>query len=135
MRAGAEPSSLWIRVLRPRPASLLAVLALLGAACGAEPERPEAELRRTVERIVRGIVAKDPHAVLEYIAPEYRGEDGLRYIDVQSILLSFLLRDGSVRAKLESLEVDPAGADGSHRVRATLRFGQGPTGDPGPTVC
>ncbi len=110
---------------RPSSARLYAVSAALVLACNLAQRSPEEDLRQILRALVVAIEQKDPEAVLQRVAFEYRGEDGLGYPEVKAIVLTFLLREEPIGARLTQLSVEPAGTDSRRRVRARLLFARG----------
>ena len=110
---------------RRSSAHLYAATAALVLACGAPQRAPEAELQQIVRAVVLAIEEKDPEAVLQPVALEYRGEDGLGYPEVRAIVLTFLLREEPIGARLTQLSVEPAGTDNRRRVQARVLFARG----------
>ncbi len=106
-------------------ASLCVVTFALALACGAPQRAPEEQLQQIVRAVVLAIEEKDPEAVLQPVAFEYRGEDGLGYPEVQAIVLTFLLREEPIGARLTQLSIEPAGTDSRRRVQARVLFARG----------
>ena len=109
----------------PSSARLYAVSAALVLACNLAQRSPEEDLRQILRALVVAIEEKDPEAVLQSVAYAYQGEDGLGYPEVQAIVLSFLLREEPIGARLKELTVEPAGADSRRRVQARVLFARG----------
>jgi hypothetical protein len=78
-----------------------------------------------VHNVIAAVEEKMPKAILRHVAFEYRGDDGLGYPEIQAVVLTFLLREETVGARLEDLTIEPAGGDGTHRVRARVAFARG----------
>jgi hypothetical protein len=110
------------RPRKPIPWGLIAALAL---GCAAPEPSPEVEIREAVHEILAAIEEGKPEAVLQHVAFEYRGDDGLGYPEIQSLVLTFLLREETVGARLEDLSIEPAGGDDTHRVHARVAFVRG----------
>ena len=110
---------------RPSSARLYAVSAALLLACNLAQRSPEEDLRQTLRALVVAIEEKDPEAVLQRVAYAYQGDDGLVYSEIQAIVLSFLLREEPIGARLKELTVEPAGADSRRRVQARVLFAPG----------
>ncbi len=110
---------------RHSSAPLYAATAALVLACGAPQRAPEAELQQIVRAVVLAIEEKDSEAVLQRVAFEYEGEDGLGYFEVQAIVRTFLLWEEPIGARLTELSVEPAGADARRRVQARVLFARG----------
>ena len=117
-----------------RPAAITAALAttLTGcglaaalAGCGPGPPPAEPELRQVLDELVAAIERKDPGAVLDHVDYRFEEAGGLRYPDVEALVLSFLLPDAAVGARLEAVRVSEPESDGSRRVRARVRFASG----------
>ncbi len=106
-------------------ASLCVVTFALALACGAPQRPPGKHLEQIVRAVVLAIEEKDPEAVLQPLAFEYRGEDGLGYPELRAIVLTFLLREEPIGARLTQLSVEPAGADSRRRVQARVLFARG----------
>ena len=106
-------------------ASLCVVTFALALACGAPQRPPGEQLQQIVRAVVLAIEEKDPEAVLQPVAFEYRGEDGLGYPEVRAIVLTFLLREEPIGARLTQLSIEPAGTDSRRRVQARVLFAQG----------
>jgi hypothetical protein len=107
--------------------ALTLLILLLSSGCAERPQlAPEEELRAAVLEIIEAVEERDPKTVLEYLAFDFREEEGLGYAEVQSIVLTYLLRDQKLGARLEELVIEPP-KEGSetYRVRARTAFAQG----------
>lgn len=102
---------------------MLLAAALGGCGAGTAPAEPA--LRQVIDEIIRAIERKDPGAVLEHVDYRFEESGGLRYPDVEALVLNFLLREEAIGARLEEVRILAPEADGSQRVRATVRFAAG----------
>ncbi len=105
--------------------ALFGLLAALALTCTPAEPAPEQELREVAQAIVAAIEEKDPEAVLRHIAFDYRGDGGLGYPEVQAVVLTFLLREETIGARLLELSIEPADASGNQRVQARVAFARG----------
>ncbi|MFQ5515507.1 MAG: hypothetical protein ACE5FG_13890 [Myxococcota bacterium] len=105
--------------------TLLAGLLLI--ACDAAPPRaPEDELRTALDEIVAALEDHDPEAVLRFFAFDFREEGGLDYGDLQSIVLTHLLRSEPIGARLESVVIRPETPPGTgYRAELQLILARG----------
>ncbi len=110
---------------RPSSTRLYAVIAALVLACNLAQRSPEEDLQQILRALVVAIEEKDPEAVLQRVAYAYQGEEGLGYPEVQAIVLSFLLREEPIGARLMELTVEPAEAGSRRRVQARVLFARG----------
>ena len=97
----------------------------LALACAAPVPTPEEEIRAVMSDLIEAIEARVPGEVLEHVAFEFEAQDGVGYPEVQSLVLTYLLRDEVLGARLEQLEIEPAGQDAARRVRARVAFVRG----------
>lgn len=102
-----------------------ATVALCVLACAPADRDPIAEVRAVVEGMVEAVEEREPRAILEHVAFDFRAEDGLTYPDVQSLVLEFLMGPAIPGARLESAQVDRDRDRGEVRVRARVRFARG----------
>lgn len=104
---------------------LFSLSATLALACAAQAPGPEEAIRETVQAMLAAVEEKDPGGVLEPVSFEYRGEEGLGYADVQSLVLTFLLWEEPIGVRLQSLSIESLGASGQQRVQARVAFARG----------
>jgi hypothetical protein len=98
---------------------------LLLVGCSPPRQDPVADVRAIVEALVASVDEREPRAILEHLAFDFRSEDGLSYPDVQSIVLEYLMGAEIPSARLESSEIVPGGEPDVVRVHARLRFARG----------
>jgi hypothetical protein len=83
------------------------------------------EVRSLIDEIVEAVEGRRPQVVLDYLAFDFRSNDGLTYPDVQSILLEYLIPERTIGARLESLDLTPGAGSEEIRARAAIRFARG----------
>ncbi len=116
-------------MLRPLARKLAPMALLLALACGDPPTAPEPgpEVDDVVREVIDAIGEREVDTLMRHVALGFRGgpegrEPNLGYAEVQAIALEFLLREHALSARLDSVRVEPADADGARRVAARVWF-------------
>lgn len=86
-------------------AALLALAALLLVACGRKPADPETAVRATITAIEEAVEARDLDAVLERLAPGFRGNGQQTAQQVRGTLQAVFLRQRSIHALVRVSEL------------------------------
>ncbi len=94
----------------------IAALLLLGVAltaCSEDPETPQARLRATLDAAEQALQQRDLGAVMGFVHPEYRSNDGQDYRLLRAQLMGYLLRHKRIHIlyRVERIEISPETAD------------------------
>jgi hypothetical protein len=114
---GRHRTSVWARLSRGLLVGLVA--------CQPEAADPVSEVRSVLDRVVAAVEDRAAGPILSHVAFEIQTQDGLRYADVQSIVMEYLLPERTLGARLESAEIEPGPEPGEIRVNARIRFAKG----------
>ncbi|MET0088837.1 MAG: hypothetical protein ABW068_02260 [Candidatus Thiodiazotropha sp.] len=106
----------------------MAALMLLGlclSGCSGDPETPENRLRATLEAAEQALQQRDLGAVMGFVHPEYRSNDGQDYRLLRAQLMGYLLRHKSIHIlyRIEHMEIRPETGDATVRLYAGVAGG------------
>ena len=90
---------------------LIPLSALLLAACGGEPDDPEARLRSAIASAEQAVEARSLKQAASYIADDYRDDRGHDRRAVSQLLFAYLQRNRNIHllSRIAELELDADG--------------------------